>query len=205
MLEINNLTIKTRQSILTDFSQTFESGRLYGLVATNGSGKTTFFRALMGLVPTVSGSCLFDGQPLEQRKADLFYFEGSDWFDDNLSGLDYLNFIKREWRSTASVADLIDFWQMADYIRLPIRKYSLGMKQRLLIALYQVSDSKLLLMDEITNGLDEAGRQQLFTVLRGLVAGGKTIILSSHYKEDILPHCDYLLTLENQKMELIQL
>lgn len=94
---------------------------------------------------------------------------------------------------------------MEDYIRLPIKKYSLGMKQKLLISLYLVSDANYLLMDEITNGLDEESRRILYTTLSQLKQQGKTIILSSHYKEDIEEFCDYLLLLKNQTMEVSKL
>jgi ABC-2 type transport system ATP-binding protein len=202
MLEIKSLSIKTRQPILEDFSFNFERGKLYGIVATNGSGKTTFFRALIGLIPVVAGSCLYEGKLIEEQKENFFYFENSDWLDKNLSGYDYLKFIKKEWRSQAALSEIVNYWQMQDYIKIPIKKYSLGMKQRLLIGLYQISNADFLLMDELTNGLDEASRQLLFKVLRSFVKDGKTVILSSHYKEDILPLCDYIMTIENRRMEV---
>lgn len=208
MLLINHLTIKKRIPILTDFSFTFEKGQLYGIVAVNGSGKTTFFRAIMGLTPTTSGTFSIQDS---HEKSDFFinkhcfYYESNEWFDLNLSGLDYLTFIKKQWHSPKEISDIIALWQMEDYIRLPIKKYSLGMKQKLLISLYLVSDANYLLMDEITNGLDEESRRILYTTLSQLKQQGKTIILSSHYKEDIEEFCDYLLLLKNQTMEVSKL
>ncbi|HCM90502.1 MULTISPECIES: ABC transporter ATP-binding protein [Vagococcus] len=208
MLLIDHLTIKKRIPILTGFSFTFEKGHLYGIVAVNGSGKTTFFRAIMGLTPIDSGS--FSIQEVQDKSDFLinkhcFYFESNEWFDLNLSGLDYLTFIKKQWHSSKEISDIITLWQMEDYIRLPIKKYSLGMKQKLLISLYLVSDANYLLMDEITNGLDEESRKILYTTLSQLKQQGKTIILSSHYKEDIEEFCDYLLLLKNQTMEVSKL
>lgn len=134
MLNIQHLTIRTRHPILTDFSYDFKEGNLYGIVATNGSGKTTFFRSIMGLLPILSGK-------VELESGSAFYYETSDWLDSDLSGLDYLRFVQKEWRSQVALTDVIATWKMEDYIRLPIRKYSLGMKQRLLIAMYIVSDN----------------------------------------------------------------
>lgn len=202
MLSIRNVTIETRHPILTNFSYDFEPGKLYGLVATNGSGKTTFFRSLMGLLPVRSGQVSWQGGASRQ---DFFYYESSEWFDGNLSGLDYLRFVKEDWQSAVSLEEVIALWDMSDYIKVPIKKYSLGMKQRVLIAMYQVSDAKCLIMDEITNGLDEASRQIFFEVLNQMRNQGKLIMLSSHYQEDIAANCDFILHLKNQTMEVERL
>lgn len=199
MLSINQLTIATRHPILTDFSYDFEPGKLYGLVATNGSGKTTFFRSLMGLLPVRSGQVSWQGGA---SRRDFFYYESSEWFEGHLSAWDYLTFIKAEWQSAVSIDDVIKIWGMGEYIKVPIKQYSLGMKQRLLIAMYQVSDAKCLIMDEITNGLDETSRRIFFEVLNLLRQEGKLVILSSHYQEDIEGHCDIVLHLKNQRLEV---
>lgn len=199
MLSINQLTIATRHPILTDFSYDFEPGKLYGLVATNGSGKTTFFRSLMGLLPVRSGKVSWQGGA---SRRDFFYYESSEWFEGHLSAWDYLTFIKAQWQSAVSIDDVIKIWGMGEYIKVPIKQYSLGMKQRLLIAMYQVSDAKCLIMDEITNGLDETSRRIFFEVLNLLRQEGKLVILSSHYQEDIEAHCDVVLHLKNQRLEV---
>lgn len=201
MLSIRNLTIETRHPILTDFSYDFQLGHLYGIVATNGSGKTTFFRTVMGLLPARSGQITWHTTG-KQTKRDFFYYETSEWFDGNLSAWDYLTFIKTEWQSAVSIDDVIKIWGMGEYVKVPVKKYSLGMKQRLLIAMYQVSDAKCLIMDEITNGLDETSRRIFFEVLDRLRKEGKLVILSSHYQEDIEAHCDLVLQLKNQGMEV---
>jgi ABC-2 type transport system ATP-binding protein len=200
MLSIKNMTIQTRHPILTDFSYDFHRGNLYGIVATNGSGKTTFFRSIAGLLPVISGQVFWETADATVKR-DFFYYETSEWFEGHLTGWDYLDFIKKEWQSSIDIQDIIDFWGMGDYIKLPIRTYSLGMKQRLLIAMYQVSDAKCLLMDEMTNGLDETSRRLFFTMLNR-IKEDKLIILTSHYQEDIEEHCDYILQLKNQGMEV---
>ena len=75
-------------------------------------------------------------------------------------GMDYLRLYKKYLEVRSKLGDEIDYWEMSDYISLPIRKYSLGMKQRLVIAMYFLSQAKCWLMDEITNGLDEYYRQK---------------------------------------------
>lgn len=189
MITLSNVTIKTRQTIIKNIGFTFNKGKIYGIVAINGSGKTTLFRAISQLIPVNSGNIT--------TPPSLFYYENIEWFDLNLSGIDYLNYIKNIWKSNQSLNDEIDFWEMNDFIYLPIRKYSLGMKQRLLIAMYFISQAECWLMDEITNGLDEYFRTKFFNRIDKLNRDNHLIILTSHYKEDLSKVCDKLLTIEN--------
>lgn len=197
MITLSNVTIKTRQTIIKNIDFTFNKGNIYGIVAINGSGKTTLFRAISQLIPVNSGNIT--------TLSSLFYYENIEWFDLNLSGIDYLNYIKNIWKSTQSLNDEIDFWEMNDFIYLPIRKYSLGMKQRLLIAMYFISQAECWLMDEITNGLDEYFRTKFFNRIDELNRDNHLIILTSHYKEDLSKVCDKLLTIENGEIKEGQL
>lgn len=197
MITLSNVTIKTRQTIIENIDFTFNKGKVYGIVAINGSGKTTLFRAISQLIPVNSGNIT--------TLSSLFYYENIEWFDLNLSGIDYLNYIKNIWKSTQSLNDEIDFWEMNDFIYLPIRKYSLGMKQRLLIAMYFISQAECWLMDEITNGLDEYFRTKFFNRIDKLNRENHLIILTSHYKEDLSKVCDKLLTIENGEIKEGQL
>lgn len=192
MIELNNITIETREPILVGCSYTFYDNTIYGLIAQNGSGKTTLFRAMTNLIKVKEGSILYDNLPMEKVKQDVFYFESSDWFDGNLNGMDYLRFVKAAWKSSVNIDDIIRYWKMSEYIKVPIKKYSLGMKQRLLISLYMISDAKYMIMDEITNGLDQDSREHFFAWLTD-VKKNKTIILSSHYKDELACSCDTLL------------
>lgn len=197
MITLSNVTIKTRQTIIKNIDFTFNKGNIYGIVAINGSGKTTLFRAISQLIPVNSGNIT--------TPPSFFYYENIEWFDLNLSGIDYLNYIKNIWKSNQSLNDEIDFWEMNDFIYLPIRKYSLGMKQRLLIAMYFISQAECWLMDEITNGLDEYFRTKFFNRIDELNRDNHLIILTSHYKEDLSKVCDKLLTIENGEIKEGQL
>lgn len=200
MIELHNLSIETRHTILINVNFTFLDHHIYGIVAENGSGKTTLFRTLVNLRKAKSGTVLFDLYPAEKMMKDIFYFESIEWLDKNLTGLDYLKFTKNIWKSSVKVEDVIMDWDMCEYIKLPIKKYSLGMKQRLVIGMYIVSDSKYLIMDEITNGLDEDNRKHFFQQIRELKEKGKTILISSHYKDEIVEHCDHVLQIRNSTL-----
>ena len=197
MLTLTHVTLKTRQVILQDADFTFKKGRIYGLLAINGSGKTTLFRAMSKLLPLSSGHIAVS--------PSLFYYESVEWLDGNLSGTDYLRLIKNIWKSDLNLGDEIDYWEMSDYISLPIRKYSLGMKQRLVIAMYFLSQAKCWLMDEVTNGLDEYYRQKFFDRLAQIDRKEQLVLLSSHYKEELVEICDSIVTIHQGQIEEVPL
>ena len=195
MITLNQVRLKTREMILKDIDFTFEKGNIYGMVAINGSGKTTLFRAISQLISVNSGKII--------APSSLFYYETIEWFDGNLSGMDYLLYIKNVWNSSQNLENDIEYWEMSDYIHLPIRKYSLGMKQRLLIAMYFMSQADCWLMDEVTNGLDEYYRTKFFNRLKE-VQTQQLIIISSHYKEELMNVCDKIVKIENCRIEEVQ-
>ena len=197
MLNLTHVTLKTRQVILQDADFTFKKGRIYGLLAINGSGKTTLFRAVSKLLPLSSGHIAVS--------PSLFYSESVEWLDGNLSGMDYLRLIKNIWKSDLNLGDEIAYWEMSDYINLPIRKYSLGMKQRLVITMYFLSQAKCWLMDEITNGLDEYYRQKFFDRLAQIDRKEQLVLLSSHYKEELMEICDSIVTIHQGQIEEVPL
>ena len=197
MITLTHVTLKTRQVILQDADFTFENGRIYGVLAINGSGKTTLFRAISKLLPLGSGHIA--------ASPSLFYYESVEWLDGNLSGMDYLRLIKNIWKSDLNLGDEIAYWEMSDYINLPIRKYSLGMKQRLVITMYFLSQAKCWLMDEITNGLDEYYRQKFFDRLAQIDRKEQLVLLSSHYKEELMEICDSIVTIRQGQIEEVPL
>lgn len=195
MITLNQVRLKTREMILKDIDFTFEKGNIYGMVAINGSGKTTLFRTISQLISVNSGKII--------APSSLFYYETIEWFDGNLSGMDYLLYIKNVWNSSQNLEHEIEYWEMGDYIHLPIRKYSLGMKQRLLIAMYFMSQAECWLMDEITNGLDEYYRTKFFNRITE-IHSQQLIIISSHYKEELMNVCDKIVKIENCRIEEVQ-
>ncbi|UQS87306.1 ABC transporter ATP-binding protein [Nicoliella spurrieriana] len=196
-LRVNKLTVSfPNQRVINNFTYTFNDKGLYLIVAPNGSGKTTIFRAILGLINSSNQGITINERPISSQRSKLFYYESSNWFDLNLSGLDYLKFVKSQWHSTVPVESVIKLWNMQGYVKKAIRKYSLGMKQKLLIAMYLISDADYMIMDEINNGLDEDSRKQLMQILNQM-AQSKCIITSSHYKDEIMPYANTVLTIKN--------
>lgn len=205
MLTVQNLSLKTRQPILHDFSYQFAPGQFYQIAAENGSGKTSFLRAVTDLIPASSGKVLLDGKPYAKNKRKLFFFESNEWLNVNLTSLDYLKFVKRQWDSNVDLDQELDFLGVRKYVKVPIKKYSLGMKQKLIVAMYLVSGAEYYLMDEITNGLDEESRAILYKRLNDEVAQhNKCIILTSHYSSEIKVNNLHRLVLQKQMMHEVE-
>lgn len=197
MITANEVQISTRSELLRNFSFNFQDGNIYLITAENGSGKTTLLRTMVGLLPADKGTILIDGSKFKNKKLQTFYWESSDWFNAQLTGSDYIKFICKQWQSEQSISKIINFWGMVNYVNLPIKKYSLGMKQRLVIALYEVSGAKNLFMDEISNGLDADGRKLLYSRLRTLADNGKCIVITSHYRDEIANYIDCQLAFDS--------
>lgn len=201
MIQLQNLTIETRHPIVRNIHYTFQSGKIYGIVSENGSGKTTLFRTMVHLIDPKEGKILFDGKPVESCLKDVFYYEDVEWLDGNLKGEDYIAFVKKMWDSKVDKKPVIQALNMEEYIRIPIKKYSLGMKQKLIIGMYLISDATNLIMDEITNGLDDQNRKRFFEILKEWKKRNKTILLSSHYKDEISEFCDIVLQIRDKKLK----
>ena len=201
MLSIKDLSIETRYPVLQHFSYQFEPNHFYQIAAENGAGKTSFLRAITSLIPITSGKVLVDGKDYIKNKQKVFYFESSDWLDGNLSSLDYLKFVKAQWQSNADLNKEMQFLGINEYSTLPVKKYSLGMKQKLIVTMYLVSGAKYFLMDEITNGLDEESRLILYNRLeKEVIEKKKCIILTSHYSSEINVKNLHRLVFQNKLM-----
>ena len=131
MIKVENLTITTRQPILKSFTTTFKTRNIYQIMAENGAGKSTFLKALTQLV-NYKGAITFDNLPFNQIKEKIFFFEENSWLDPNLNSLDYLQFVKVSWHSQHDIDTELSFWGIDQFAKVPIKKYSLGMKQKLI-------------------------------------------------------------------------
>ena len=205
MLSIKCLTIKHQQIPLFKADFQLSPSSIVALSGPNGSGKSTLLRTMVGLrdLSHARKSLDLDGHSVETKtyKQKVFYFESVNWFDQPLTGRDYLKLYNRLWQAdTSLIEELINFWQMVPYIDQPIRKYSLGMKQKLLISLYGVTDTAYWLMDEPTNGLDQESLARLKDYFRAQKQAGRAILMATHEQEAFVSLCDSIYTIEGQRL-----
>lgn len=174
--------------VLKNVSIEVSSGSVVGLQGVNGSGKTMLMRAVCGLIKPTKGEILIDGQRLGSDIAfppSLGMLIEAPAFMDYLSGFDNLELIAK----IKGIASSDDLRQALDLVGLDpddrkrFRRYSLGMKQRLGIAAAIMEKPKLLVLDEPTNALDEAGVKMLKRVVSMAASSGCEVLLSSHDTE----------------------
>lgn len=189
LLENINLELD-KKSILTDINARFTSGKIYGLRGKNGSGKTMLLRILAGLVIPTQGTVRIDEKILHK---DISFPESVGVLIENpgllgeFSGLDNLKMIA-SIRNVIHEADCKKI--MKDLLLDPednkkVKKYSLGMRQKLGIAMALMEDPEIILLDEPLNGLDERSEKIVIEMLLEEKEKGKLIIIASHEKEEL--------------------
>jgi len=175
------------------------SAGVVGLVGPNGSGKSTLIRILLGLIRPTGGTATVLGSSVASPAAyaaRVGVLVESPAFLPGLSARANLVSLARLRRlPLARVDAVLGQVGLVGRDREPVRRFSLGMKQRLGIAAALLSDPELLILDEPTNGLDPAGIVEIRELLRGLGRDGRTVIVSSHQLSEIEAVCDYLVVI----------
>ena len=171
-------------------------GGVIGLVGPNGSGKSTLIRMLLGLIAPSGGSAqvldsaISDPRGYANRVGALIE---SPAFVPGLSARSNLLSLARLRGLPASrVEDVLDIVGLAGRDREPVKRFSLGMKQRLGIAAAMLPDPELLILDEPTNGLDPAGIVEVRGLMQELGRSGRTVLVSSHLMSEIESICTHL-------------
>ena len=193
IIETRHLTKQygTQKSV-SDLNIHVKKGRVYGLLGRNGAGKTTTMKMLLGLTEPTSGEIELWGKPLRGNEKEVLPRIGSliesPGFYPNLTATENLRIFAalRGVPSRHAVKDALDLVGLPYRDKKLFSQYSLGMKQRLAIALAVMHDPELFILDEPTNGLDPIGIAEIRSFIRRLCdEGGKTVLLSSHILSEI--------------------
>lgn len=206
MIQLQNVTKRIKENtVLDNVSYTFKSGFVYGLYGQNGSGKTMLLRAISGLINLDSGSIFIDGEKLHDK---IEFPPETGIVIENMELLPECS-AKRNLQMLAkikNIADEKDIIFSLERVGLDpdsdkkVKKFSLGMKQRLNIAQAIFENQKIILLDEPTNALDEDAVQLIYKIIREEKSRGATIIVSTHHKEDLKEVCDVILKIAEGKI-----
>ena len=197
MVEIKNYckSIKSRP-ILNNVSYNFEYGKIYGIYGHNGSGKTMLLRAIAGLLVPDSVSVVIDGKVLHK---DMSFPPSIGIVIENMNLLPQYNAfdnlkILGKIKKTATDEDIKTALERVGLKSdLKVKKFSLGMKQRLNIAQAVFEKQKIILLDEPTNALDNDGVQLIYKLLKEEKERGALVVITTHHKEDLEEVCDVVL------------
>lgn len=206
MIYVENLSLKIKKdTILTNIDLHVSKGKITGLIGRNGCGKTMLIKCITGFVKPTEGKVVFAGKKIGEEvdfptKTGIIiehpgfipYYSGYK----NLMELAMLqkNIQKEE---VLSVLKQVGLFEARNKL---VKKYSLGMKQRLGIAQALMGNNETLILDEPMNGLDNEGVELIRNILIRLKADGKTILLVSHNAEDIKILCDEIYEMDKGKI-----
>lgn len=196
---MSSLIIETRnlsyhfgtELVLDQVSLKVREGSIYGFLGPNGAGKTTTIKVLLSLLQTDNEKVFLFGKDLNKNRIEILSGIGSlveqPAIYAHLSGKENLLNRALLLRVNASrVSEILDLVSLKEHANKKAGKYSLGMKQRLGIALALLNDPKLLILDEPTNGLDPNGIIEIRQLIRKLVEErGKTVFISSHLLSEV--------------------
>ncbi|HEY3834328.1 MAG TPA: ATP-binding cassette domain-containing protein [Acidimicrobiia bacterium] len=193
-------------SAVTDLSFALQAGTITGFLGPNGAGKTTTLRMILGLVAPSRGHALvFDHRYSELPRAALrigAVLEATD-FHPGRTGRDHLRMLGRAVDvPDARVDEVLGLVELSDAAQRRVKGYSLGMRQRLGLAVALLGDPELLVLDEPANGLDPEGVRWLRDFLHRLAAEGRTVLISSHVLAEVAQTVDRVLIISRGRLVL---
>jgi len=197
VLEVKGISKKlSGKEVLKNISFSVEEGEIYGFLGPNGAGKTTTIKIIVGLIEANRGQIIICSKDLKKNREEAIKNVGAivenPSLYEYLSGYENLMQIARMKKvSKESVEEIIELVGLKDRIKDKVKRYSLGMKQRLGIGAALIGDPKLLILDEPTNGLDPYGIMELRELMKNLAKERNiAIFISSHILSEIELVCD---------------
>ena len=187
--------------VIKNLSFSVKKGETFGLLGSNGCGKTTTIRTLLGLYRPDSGELLIDGKKFDPNgKIKIGYLpeeRGLYKKENVIDTMVYFGRLKglkqpREWSM-----NYLKRVGLEDFAKTKVEKLSQGMQQKVQLGITVMNEPDLLILDEPTKGFDPVNRRLLMEIIEELHQKGSTIILITHYMEEVEKLCDHILLLKN--------
>ncbi|HOM02332.1 MAG TPA: ABC transporter ATP-binding protein [Acetivibrio sp.] len=208
IVEVRNAYKSFKETIALDnVNVNFERGKIHGIIGRNGSGKTVLFKCICGFMTLTSGEIIVNGKKVTPSVSqDIGIILETPGFIGSLSGYKNLKLLAGIHKkvSTEDINQTLLKVGLDPKMKKHVRKYSLGMRHRLGIAQAIMENPELLILDEPMNGLDKQGVTEMRKLFKDLNKQGVTIILSSHYSEDIDALCDTVCEMDTGKLTQIR-
>lgn len=180
------------QYVVDNLNINVERGKIYGLLGKNGAGKTTTIKMITGLLKPTDGEIILFGEKMKTPTKQIFGRIGAlvetPAFYENLTARENLKIITdlRGMQTKNAIEEALETVNLEKETKKRVKEFSLGMKQRLGIAMAMMHNPEFIILDEPTNGLDPAGIQQIRLLIKKLsVEKGVTILISSHILSEI--------------------
>ena len=195
ILETNELTkVFGKQKAVNNVSLKIEKNSVYGLLGPNGAGKSTTLKMITGMLHRTSGEIMFEGHEWSRNDlSDIGALIEMPPLYENLSARENLKVrTLLLGLHEARIDEVLEIVDLKNTGKKKSGQFSLGMKQRLGIAIALLNNPKLLILDEPTNGLDPLGIQELRDLIRSFPKKGITVILSSHILAEVEQIADHI-------------
>lgn len=211
VLEIKNVSKSFgRTKIIDNLTFSVNSGEIFGFLGPNGAGKTTTMKMVLGLIPFSEGDICINGYSIKKDFEKAMQnvggiVENPDLYE-YMTGYENLKLVARIYKvDKKRIDEIVDFVGLKEKIKLKVKKYSLGMKQRMSVALALIRNPKLLVLDEPTNGLDPVAIHELRDLLKDLAHNrGVCVFVSSHLLSEVELMCDRVGILDKGRLIKIE-
>ena len=210
VIEIKDVSLKLKENkILECVSLQCDEGEICGIIGRNGSGKTMLMKCVCGFVRPTDGEILVLGKRIGEDIdfiPDAGIIIETPGFIPHYSGIKNLRLLAsiQNKMKESEIKKVMEMVGLNPDMKRTVKKYSLGMRQRLGLAQAIMENPKVLVLDEPFNGLDKEGVVDMRKYLLKLKDEGKTILLSSHSTEDIELLCDKVYEMEHGKLEAVE-
>lgn len=202
MLEIKNLTKcygNSNVKAVDNLSLTLKEGEIFGFLGSNGAGKSTTIKSLVGILPFQQGDITVNGISIKQSpikaKKQIGYVSDTHAVFERLTGKEYVNHMANLYnvdpKDVASCCDYyVKLFKLEHAFNMPIKSYSHGMKQKISVIASLIHNPKLWVLDEPLTGLDPQSSYQLKQVMKQHAKNGNTVFFSSHILDVVENLCD---------------
>lgn len=210
IVEVKNVSKKFKNvSVLSDVNLEFKSGKIYGLIGRNGSGKSVFLKILCGFYEPTSGAIIYDN--VDINKEGLFPARTralieKPYFLPDLSGYKNLKLLAElndPITSDEAIEKILKELDLYEDKDKKYKEYSLGMKQKLGIAQVLMDDPEVIILDEPFNGVEDKTVEKIRKLLLSKAKEGKTIIIATHIKDDVEKLVDVLYKFDGGKVTIV--
>ena len=186
-----------------DFTFSVKRGTVFGLLGANGAGKSTSIECILGTKRADSGEVSILGMNPVINRRILFERVGVQFqesnYQENIKVGELCEITASLYKSPADYKSLLEKFGLADKVNTFVKELSGGQKQRLFIVLALIPNPEVVFLDELTTGLDARARRDEWKLLSKLKADGLTILLTSHFMDEVENLCDEICILRNGK------
>lgn len=198
---VNNISFAYgKKKVITEAGFQARPGDVIAVIGENGSGKTTLIKLLAGFLFPDSGNIVMDADASSDSPRMAGIIETPRLWND-MTGRENLQYYLEKQYDKKSVEDALAAWGLSEYADAPLKKYSLGMKQKLSLLLAFESNAELLLFDEPTNSLDIQSISVFYEQVQAAAARGKIIILVTHIMYELEKNCTYIYEIKDCRLQ----